>query len=131
MTELIKIVGIGFSGGMLALVLRRERPEFAAVCALITSALILWSVIAQISAVIGSLRQLIESCGVDINYFIICIKAAGMAYLAQFAAEILRDSGEGAIASKVETAGKIGILVLTLPVMRSLIEMCVKVVNAI
>lgn len=131
MTELIKIIGIGFTGGMLSLVLRRERAEFAALCALITSALILAIVVAQAGTAIDELHRLITSCGVDINYFIICIKAAGIAYLAQFAAEILRDSGEGAIASKIETAGKICILVLTLPVMRELIEMCVKVVNSI
>ena len=131
MTELIRIVGIGLCGGMLSLMLRRERPEYAAACALMTSAVILMSVTVNIGGAIGELRQLIESCGVDINYFVICIKAAGIAYLAQFAAEILRDSGEGAIASKIEAAGKISILVLTLPVMRSLIEMCIKVVNTI
>ena len=131
MTDLIRTIGIGFAGGMLTLVLRRERPEYAAVCALITSAVILAGVIAQVGTAVDDIGRLVNDCGVDINYFIICIKAAGIAYLAQFAAEILRDSGEGAIASKIETAGKITILMLTLPVMRSLIELCVKVVNSI
>ena len=54
-----------------------------------------------------------------------------MAYLAQFAAEILRDSGENAVASKVEAAGKICILTLVLPVMTSFLELCIKVVNSV
>ena len=131
MTDLIKTIGIGLAGGMLTLVLRRERPEYAAACALITSAVILAGVIAEVGAAVDGISRLVTDCGVDINYFIICIKAAGIAYLAQFAAELLRDCGEGAIASKIETAGKITILMLTLPVMRSLIGLCVKVVNSV
>ncbi len=131
MNELIKIVGIGFAGGLLAITVRKERPEFAMLIMLAASAVILFCVSENIAGVITELRAAIEGCGVDIRYFIICIKAAGMAYIAQFAAEILRDSGEGAIASKVEAAGKIAILALTLPVMKSLLEMCVRVVNGI
>lgn len=131
MTDLVRTIGIGLAGGMLTLVLRRERPEFAAVCALMTSAVILAGAAAEADAAVDDISRLVTDCGVDINYFIICIKAAGIAYLAQFAAEILRDSGEGAIASKIEAAGKITILMLTLPVMRSLIGLCVKVVNSV
>lgn len=131
MNELIKLAAIGFSGGMMALTVRRERPEFALLTALGTSAVILLSVVNSVGGVINELKNMIEGCGVDIKYFIICIRAAGIAYIAQFAAEILRDCGESAIASKVEAAGKISILVLTLPVMRSLLEMCVRVVNTV
>ena len=131
MNELIRLAAIGFTGGMLSLTVRRERPEFAMLIALGTSAAILFSVVGSVGEVINELKSMIEGCGVDIKYFVICIRAAGIAYIAQFAAEILRDCGEGAIASKVEAAGKISILVLTLPVMRSLLEMCVRVVNTV
>ena len=51
--------------------------------------------------------------------------------MSQFAAEILRDGGESAIASKVEAAGKISILLLTMPVIMSFLRICLKVVNGI
>jgi len=34
----------------------------------------------------------------------------GIAYIAEFGAEVCRDAGEGAIASKVELAGKLLLL---------------------
>ena len=99
--------------------------------ALGTSVLILISVTEKIGGIINDLRIMIENCGVDIKYFVIAIKAVGIAFIAQFAAEILRDCGEGAIASKVEAAGKIFILSLAMPVMTSFLELCVRVVNGI
>ncbi len=131
MNELIRIAGIGFMGGMLALTVRREKPEFAVMVSLVTSVIILAELMESAGGIVSELRELTEECGVDIKYFAIAVKAAGMAYVAQFAAEILRDSGEGAVASKVEAAGKICILALTMPVMTSFLRLCVKVVNGI
>lgn len=129
MKELISIVGIGFIGGFLALTLRRERPEQAAAAALVTSVVILCRVTALAGGIVSELREITEGCGVDIRYFATAVKAAGMAYTAQFAAEILRDGGEGATASKVEAAGKICILALAMPVMTSFIGLCARAVN--
>lgn len=131
MNNLIHIIGIGFMGGMLALTIRRERPEFSVMISLVTSVIILMEIIEDAGGIVTELRTVIEECGVDIKYFTVAIKAAGMAYIAQFAAEILRDSGEGAVASKVEAAGKICILALMMPVMTSFLRLCVKVVNGI
>ena len=131
MNELLKIAGVGFIGGMLALTIKKDKPEAALMTALGTSVLILISVTEKIGGIINDLRIMIENCGVDIKYFVIAIKAVGIAYIAQFAAEILRDCGEGAIASKVEAAGKIFILSLAMPVMTSFLELCVRVVKGI
>ncbi len=131
MSDIIRIAGIGFMGGMLALAVKKERQEFAVLISLITSVVILAWTADSIGGIVGELKKLIEDCGIDIKYFVIAIKAVGIAYIAQFAAEILRDGGENAIASKVEAAGKICILALTMPVMASFLRMCVKVVNGI
>lgn len=131
MNDLVKITGIGFMGGMMALTVRKERPEFALMTALITSAVILGYTIASVSGLVGDMCVLIEECGMDIKYFSVCIKAVGLAYISQFAAEILRDGGENAIASKIEAAGKISILVITMPIMSSFLSLCVRIVNEI
>lgn len=131
MNDLIKVAGIGFIGGMLSLTIRKERPEFALLTVLITSVVIFGFIVKSMESLISDMYVLIEACGVDVKYFVICIKAVGIAYIAQFAAEILRDSGENSIASKVEAAGKITILVITMPVMTSFLKLCIRIVNEI
>lgn len=131
MKDLFVIIGVGFIGGMLALVLRRERTEFAVLIALMTSAVIVFETAGYVEGIISQLRAVIESCRVDIKYFTVVIKSVGVAYITQFAAEILRDSGENAIASKVESGGKICILAFAMPVMTSFLELCTNVVNGL
>ena len=131
MNEIIRVIGIGFAGGMLSLMVRKHSPEFALLIALAASAAVLAGTIDWIGEIMSGLRELIEECGVDIKYFSVIAKVVGTAYISQFAAEILRDSGENAVASKIEAAGKICILALTLPVMASFMELCIKVVNSV
>ncbi len=131
MNEIIRVIGIGFAGGMLSLMVRKYSPEFALLIALAASAAVLAGTIEWIGEIMSGLRELIKECGVDIKYFSVIAKVVGTAYISQFAAEILRDSGENAVASKIEAAGKICILALTLPVMASFMELCIKVVNSV
>ncbi len=131
MNSLVRVIGIAFLGGMLALTVRKDKPEFALLTVLITSAVILAQVTVSVGELVSDMQQMIEDYGMDVKYFGVCIKAIGIAYVSQFAAEILRDCGEGSIASKVEAAGKISILVITMPVMQSFLDLCIRLVNEI
>lgn len=131
MTQLVRICAIGLTGGLLALTLRETRREMALLITLVTSVIIAIQVVMSVGYLLGDINNIIAECGVDIKYFTICIKAVGLSYVSQFAAEILRDSGENAIASKVESAGKISILLLTMPVILSFLRLCLEVINSI
>ena len=131
MIELVRICGVGIIGGMLAIMLRRERYETALVVTLVTSVIIGGQVVLGVGDLLSEINKIIAECGVDIKYFSLCVKAVGLAYVSQLGAEILRDAGEGAIASKVEAAGKISILLLTMPVITSFLRLCLKAVNSI
>ena len=131
MTELVRICGVGIIGGLLAIMLRRERYETALVVTLVTSVIIGGQVVLGVGELLSEINNIIAECGVDIKYFSLCVKAVGLAYVSQLGAEILRDAGEGAIASKVEAAGKISILLLTMPVITSFLRLCLKAVNSI
>lgn len=57
------------------------------------------------------------------SYYLILLKATGVAFLTHSAAEICRDCGEGSVGNKVEMIGKLSIIILSLPVIKKLIEM--------
>ena len=56
-------------------------------------------------------------------YSSVILKSLGIGILAQTTADICRDSGETAIASKVEFAAKIIILLLAIPILKTLLEL--------
>lgn len=56
------------------------------------------------------------------------LKIIGIAYIVEFASQITKDAGQGAIASKIEMAGKIIILAMAVPIVTTLIEMILKMI---
>lgn len=131
MTSVVRLVGVGFTGAMLSLALRRQRPEMALVITLVTSIIIALEVVLGIGEAVAEIGELVEESGVTIKYFPVAIKAMGIAYITQFAGELLRDANETAIASKLEMAGRIAILLMTIPVISAFLEMCIEVLRGI
>ena len=129
--DIFKIVLIGITGGMLSLFLKEYRREYAVVSGLITAAIVMNYSVECLMSVIKSIQYITEKSGVDIKYFTIVLKVVGVAYVSQFGGELLRDCGEGAVASKVELAGKIFILYLTIPIITSFLNVCIEAVSSI
>ena len=53
----------------------------------------------------------------------IIVKSIGIAFVAGIAADVCRDAGARAMASKVELAGKVAILSLAMPMAMQLMEL--------
>lgn len=82
--------------------------------------------IGKIGAVIEVLKRLAENSGMESIYLKTVLKIIGIAYIAEFGAQIVRDAGQESIASKIELAGKVLILVLAIPIISIIIETVMK-----
>lgn len=129
--DIFKIIGIGMAGGVLSAVLRRYKAEYALICGLATIGVILFMTLDTLTAALSVVKTLTERAGVDVRYISAVVKVLGIAYITQFGAEILRDGGENAIAVKVEMAGKVFILGLTLPIVQEFLEVCENALSAL
>lgn len=120
--EIIQIVGLGLAATILLVVLRGQSPQIAFLLALLVGVFIFIFLLDKISLVISLLERLSVQAGVEMIFLQTILKIIGIAYIAEFAAQIAKDSGEGSIASKIELAGKILILVLALPIVQRVVE---------
>ena len=50
------------------------------------------------------------------------MKMIGITYVAQFASEICKDAGYGAVGTQIEMFGKVSILFVSMPIMMALLE---------
>ncbi|MTI65429.1 MAG: stage III sporulation protein AD [Firmicutes bacterium] len=125
--EILQIVGIGMIATVLSVILRQERPEFALQVSVVTGIIIFLFVITKLTYVVQVLNNLAERVDIDFIYFSTILKVIGIAYIAEFGAQISRDAGEGAIAAKIELAGKILILVLSMPILIALLDLIIKI----
>ncbi|WP_308639036.1 stage III sporulation protein AD [Paenibacillus silvisoli] len=120
--EIIQIVGLGLVATVLVLVVREQKPMFAFLLAAFTGLFIFLYVIGKIEAVITVLEQLADRSGIPSIYLKTILKIIGIAYIAEFGSQIVRDAGQESIASKIEFAGKILILVLAVPIISVIVE---------
>jgi Stage III sporulation protein AC/AD protein family. len=117
----VKVIGIALAGMILSVLLRKMREEYSVMITLALSIGLISAAIAMILPLIEYIRTLSENTGFD-TYLDIMLKACAIGLLTTFAAEISRDAGESAIASKIEMVGKCALLMSALPVMKTLIE---------
>ena len=57
------------------------------------------------------------------------MKTLGICFLTQFAVDSCKDAGESALASKVELAGKVTVVVMALPLFQSIASTAVSLVG--
>jgi stage III sporulation protein AD len=125
--EMVQVVGLGLIATFLILVIKEQKPVFAFLLATFTGVVIFLSLVDKIADVLGILTQLAEKARVNSMFLETVLKIIGIAYIAEFGAQVTRDAGQGSIASKIELAGKILIMVMAIPIITMLIETVVQI----
>ncbi len=124
--EILQIVGIGIVSTVLIVILKSTKPEFAIYISLVTGLVIFSMIIGKLGYVIETLNTLSRRANIDFIYFSTILKIIGIAYVAEFGAQISRDAGEDSIAIKIELGGKVIIMVLAIPILLALMDLIVK-----
>lgn len=125
--DIFQIVILAVVSTLIIIVLKVQRPEIALQISLITGVIIFLVVLGKTAAVIQLLKQYADKANIDMVYFSTLLKIIGIAYITEFGSEICKDAGEGAIASKVELAGKVIIIVLAVPIITSLLDLVISI----
>lgn len=128
--EIIQIVGLGLIVTILSLIIKEQKPMFAFLLAIFTGIVIFLFLIGKISSVIRVLEDLAVKSSINMVFLKTVLKIIGVAYIAEFGAQIVRDAGQEAIASKIELSGKILIMVMAIPIITVIIETVVKLLPA-
>lgn len=120
--NIFKIVGFGIISVSLIIILKNQKPEMALMCVVAASIIMLLFIVDELTSVIELLNRLIENSSIDINFLKIILKVVGISYIVEFGKNICNDAGESSIANKIEIAGKVIIVSLSIPIITSLLE---------
>ena len=126
--EIIKIVGIGLIALVIILILRQYKPEYAIYVSLIAGILILTLSLGQLSGIINLLKDISSRANINTKFLSLLLKITGISFLTEFAVSISKDSGESAIANKIDLGGKVLIIVISIPIITALLETVLKII---
>lgn len=125
--DIIKIIGIAFVALIIIILLKQYKPEFVIYVSLIAGALIVLLVMDKLTGIINLLQSLESKASINGTFISLLIKITGIAFLSEFAVSICKDSGESAIASKIEIGSKIIIISMSIPIISALLEIILKI----
>ncbi len=125
-----------FGGALLCVfvivIVRRGNPEGALSAKMIFGVMMACACIASVSPVIDEIGEISSSLFAGDRYgqaVVILLKSLGIAMLTHICAGVCRDSGESSIAGYVELFGKIEIVLISLPLLRELIDTALKLLE--
>ena len=125
--DIIKIIVVGLIALIIIIIVKQYRPEFTMYVSVAAGIIILLLVMDKLSSIIDLLTNLANKTSINNEFIFLLIKITGIAILTEFASSVCKDSGETAIASKVDMGGKIIIIAMSIPIIASLLETILKV----
>lgn len=127
--NIIQILFFGLVTTIIIVTVKQQRPDIALLISLAGGTVILIFVVSSLSVVIETISNLFNKSNMDPVYITTILKVIGIAYLADFGAQLCKDAGESAIAAKIELGGKILILLLAIPILTALMELILKILT--
>lgn len=116
------LAGIVLTAAVISVSLKKHIPEYSVMVNIVTGAIVIIALLSEISPALHKINSLISYAKIPNQYASILLKSLGICFAVQFASDSCRDAGENSMASKIEFAGKIGILITALPLFETIIQ---------
>lgn len=120
--DIFKIIGVGLITSIAVLIVKQIKPEVAIVLGMAGGVVMILMLIDSLTTVVSSFSTILSKSGLTSGVFSVVLKIIGVGYITEFSANLCADSGSSSIADKILLAGKIIILVISLPIVTSIIE---------
>ena len=129
-TGILAVVGTGIIASVLAVLLKQYRPELSFGVSLAASAVIFLFLLRELEPVVSGLRELSSRVSYPDGFLTALLKCLGISYLTELGSEVCRDSGQNAIASKIELGGRVLTAAIALPLFLSVLETALSLIQS-
>ena len=119
---MIKIACIGLLAVFLAMTLKNVKSEYAVIIGIGACMVLFGLSLTKLEVILESLESLQQYVTINSAYIGIILKVVGIAYISEFSANLCKDAGYSGIASQIEMFGKLSILVMSMPVLTTLLS---------
>ena len=121
--ELVKIIGVALVTAFAALFLRGTKPELSFAVTIAGAVIILLFIVDMLASSFQIFGEIAEKTGIDDSLVKIIVKIVAIGYLVEFSAGVVEDFGSKSIADKLILAGKVIIFAVSVPIIRSMLEL--------
>ncbi len=117
-----RVIGIALVALVFGIFFKQYNKTVALLLVLVSSLLVFWQSFSAVAEITDALKSITSGISEASAYIKIMFKVLGIALIAQLAADMCRDCGESALAGQTETAAKIAIIVVVLPLIQAVLK---------
>ena len=120
--DMLRIGIMGVAGTLLAIQFKSGKSEYGIYITVVLSLIIFFSVLGHIGTIVEAMKGIGRFIQMDQAYIRTLIKMLGITYIAEFSSGICKDAGYQTIASQIEIFGKLAVMLLSLPILMTLLN---------
>ena len=127
--QIFQLVGIAIITAVAALLLKGTKPELAFAVTIAGGIILLLFAFEIFKGSLTIFQKITDITGIESSIVKILLKMVGIGYLVEFSAGILSDFGQSNLGDKLVFCGKIIVLVLAVPILESVLNLIVKLLE--
>ena len=117
------IFGTGIVIAVISVIVGGIKPEYGMLIGVCGSVLLLIAAMPGIEKLMSMVMNTAENAQINLSYVGIVIKASGISCISSVCSALCRDMGQTAIATKLELAGRIAIVLTSVPAINALLSL--------
>lgn len=126
--SIFSICALSLCTVFIILFLRQIKSEYALPLVILLCILLIKNAISMLSVNMGFFNELFKD-GIFGSYSVMLMKTLGISLVVQSTSDICRDANESAVAEKIELVGKAEIMVISIPLIKEILEITKEVLS--
>ncbi len=123
MDDMMKIVGAAFLTAITSSILKSTKPELSFAVIVTGVIIILLFILDMVKGSMTVLSEIVALTGMKNGVVQILLKIVGVGYLTEFSVGVLQDFNASSLADKVSLAGKVTVILMSLPIVNGLLTL--------
>jgi len=119
---IFQIVAVGVLAAIIAITIKKQSPEIALLITITATVLIFLMILPQLAMATQLITHIGSLADGQAVYVSLALRVVGVAYMTELGASVCHDAGESAIATKIDMAGRIIIMVMALPIVMDILN---------
>ncbi len=127
--DILKIALAGIVSALVYSLVKQIKPELAPLTAIGAVCVIFVAITENLLDSTGSLEEMLMLAGLEKENISLLIKSLGICIVTQTASDICRENSASSVATAVELAGRLGMLMLSLPMIETVARIAIGLIN--
>lgn len=118
--SIVQVVLLAVIGMIMALVCKAKSAEMSVIISLGICLLLMFFMVQAFDELVLFVQKIAGY--MNLSYVGVLLKLIGIAYVCEFASGLCKDAGYQAVSGQIEMAGKVAMMVISLPVMLAILD---------